>query len=71
MPFIKPSGHSNKRNKAFYEMNTQKRSKSSFENELGFTVVDSVLCKTKGRPKKVKENEKTELKIYSNSIACV
>ena len=65
MPFIKTSGHSNKRNKAFYEMNTQKRSKSSFENNLRFTVVDSVPCKPKGRPKKIKDDEKMNQKLIA------
>ena len=57
MLFIKPSNYSNNRTKVFYETNTRKRSKSSFENKLGLTIVDSIPCKMKGRPKKIKENE--------------
>ena len=57
MPFIRPSDYSNNRTKAFYEINTRKRSKSSFQNKLDLTIVNSIPCKTKGRPKKIKENE--------------
>ena len=57
MPFIQPSGYSNKRTKAFYETNDSKRSKSSLNSKKSLSVIDSVPCAAKGRPKKPKENK--------------
>ena len=65
MLFIKPSGYRNKRTKSFFKI-VQKRNKSTFESNLSLTVIDSVPCKTKGRPKKIKENENKALENDKN-----
>ena len=49
MPYVKPSGHSNKRTKAFYEFSGSSKKQNSSKNGAEIRIVDAESCKSKRR----------------------